>query len=333
MDELEKTFHYAHWREDLALVPGLGIRHLRYGPPYYRVHAGPDRYDWGFTDEVMAEMRRLGIVPIIDLCHFGVPGLGRRLPEPGLARPLRPLRRGLRRALPLGALLHAGERDLRLRQAVRPARPVERAPEGRPGASSRPSSTSCRANLLAVRELLRVRPDAIVIQSESAEYFHAAGSDPACVRRAGLENERRFLSFDFLYSVPPCAEITLYLLDNGLTREELAWFMGHGLGQRIVMGNDFYERNEQLVTPDGRIEPAGEVFGWNVIARQYYERYRHPVMHTETNWIASSVRRRKTPRAGCGRSSSTYTTCAGRACRCWGSPGSRSSTRWTGTAP
>ena len=115
----------------------------------------------------------------------------------------------------------------------------------------------CRANLLAVRELLRVRPDAIVIQSESAEYFHAAGSDPACVRWAGLEYERRFLSFDFLYSVPPCAEISLYLLDNGLTREELAWFMGHGLGQRIVMGNDFYERNEQLVTPGGASSRRG----------------------------------------------------------------------------
>src|SRR5687768_178829 len=63
VDELEKTFHYGHWREDLALVPALGIRHLRYGPPYYRVHAGPDRYDWEFTDQIFAELRRLAIVP------------------------------------------------------------------------------------------------------------------------------------------------------------------------------------------------------------------------------------------------------------------------------
>ena len=34
---------------------------------------GPDQYDWEFTDLVFAEMRRLGIVPIVDLCHFGVP--------------------------------------------------------------------------------------------------------------------------------------------------------------------------------------------------------------------------------------------------------------------
>ena len=70
VDELEKTFHYRHWQTDLALVRELGLRFLRYGPPYYRVHAAPDCYDWEFTDQVFAEMRRTGIDPIVDLCHF-----------------------------------------------------------------------------------------------------------------------------------------------------------------------------------------------------------------------------------------------------------------------
>ena len=69
---------------------------------------------------------------------------------------------------------------------------------------------------------------------------------------ASWENQVRFLSFDFLYAVPPAGDVLLYLLDNGLTREEFTWFMEHDLGDRIVMGNDFYERNEQLVAPAGR---------------------------------------------------------------------------------
>src|ERR1051326_2196560 len=73
MDEMELTFHYGRWQEDLGLVREMGISYLRYGPPYYRVHVGPDKFDWEFTDQVFAEMRRLGIVPIVDLCHFGVP--------------------------------------------------------------------------------------------------------------------------------------------------------------------------------------------------------------------------------------------------------------------
>jgi len=73
IDELELTFHYTHWKHDLHLVKRLGLDYLRYGPPWYRVHLGPDRYDWEFTDAVFAEIRRLGIVPIVYLCHFGVP--------------------------------------------------------------------------------------------------------------------------------------------------------------------------------------------------------------------------------------------------------------------
>jgi hypothetical protein len=141
----------------------------------------------------------------------------------------------------------------------------------------------CRANLLAVRAILRTRPGAVFIQSESAEYFHLGGTDPASRRAAQFENERRFLSFDLLYSRPPDADLTLYLLDNGLDRDELRWFMSHGLDGRIVMGNDFYVNNEQVVMPGGAIRPAGEVFGWMPITQHYYERYRRPVMHTETN--------------------------------------------------
>src|SRR5690242_10949687 len=73
MDALEKTFHYRHWQQDLALVREIGLHYLRYGPPYYRIHIGPNQYDWEFTDQVFNEMQRLDIVPIVDLCHFGVP--------------------------------------------------------------------------------------------------------------------------------------------------------------------------------------------------------------------------------------------------------------------
>ena len=49
------------------------------------------------------------------------------------------------------------------------------------------------------------------------------------------------------------------------------------------MGNDYYITNEHRVSPDGQMRPAGEVFGYSEITRQYYQRYKIPVMHTETN--------------------------------------------------
>src|SRR5205823_92805 len=50
----------------------------------------------------------------------------------------------------------------------------------------------CRANLLAIRAILRVRPDAVFVQSESSEYFHLGGSDQESRKKAAFENQRRF---------------------------------------------------------------------------------------------------------------------------------------------
>ena len=73
VDEMERAGHYKRWRDDFGLVKELGIDYLRYGPPYYKIHQGPDKYDWAFADETFGALLELGIVPVADLCHFGVP--------------------------------------------------------------------------------------------------------------------------------------------------------------------------------------------------------------------------------------------------------------------
>jgi len=73
VDQMEKCGHYERWREDFALVRELGLRHVRWGPGLHQTFLGPARYDWDWTDAVVAELRRLDVHPIFDLCHFGVP--------------------------------------------------------------------------------------------------------------------------------------------------------------------------------------------------------------------------------------------------------------------
>src|SRR5436305_184399 len=70
---MDKCGHYRRWADDLALTRELGVRHLRWGPALYRTFPGPGAYDWAWCDDVLHAMRRLGVVPILDLCHFGVP--------------------------------------------------------------------------------------------------------------------------------------------------------------------------------------------------------------------------------------------------------------------
>ena len=149
------------------------------------------------------------------------------------------------------------------------------------------------------------------MQSESAEYLHEATASPSA--EVTLANKLRLLSLDLLYAKSPDADVFIYLSDNGLTRKEYDWFMkGEPPGYQ-VMGNDYYGKNERIKLPDGRIIEAEDVLGWSQITREYYERYRKPTMHTETNifdpekaptWLwkqwVNILRVRKAGRTGAG---------------------------------
>jgi hypothetical protein len=137
-----------------------------------------------------------------------------------------------------------------------------------------------RANIEATEAIMKVRPDAKFIQSESSEYFHPCG--PEAIEAARHMNELRFLALDLAYSHDVSGRMYEYLFDHGMTREDYHFFLNHNVKPVCIMGNDYYATNEHIIYPDGRTH-ACELFGYYVITRQYYERYRIPVMHTETN--------------------------------------------------
>jgi hypothetical protein len=76
-----------------------------------------------------------------------------------------------------------------------------------------------------------------------------------------------------------------YLMDNGMTRDEYHFFLRSTLKHHCIMGSDYYVTNEHRVAADGGTTASGEIYGYSVIAKQYYERYCLPVMHTETNIV------------------------------------------------
>ncbi|HSR00262.1 MAG TPA: glycoside hydrolase family 1 protein, partial [Sphingomicrobium sp.] len=73
VDEMEKCGFYKNWRKDFDLVQEQGIRFLRFGPPIHTTWLGEGHYDWSFADETFGDLKRRDIIPIVDLCHFGVP--------------------------------------------------------------------------------------------------------------------------------------------------------------------------------------------------------------------------------------------------------------------
>jgi beta-glucosidase/6-phospho-beta-glucosidase/beta-galactosidase len=280
VDEMAKCGHYERWREDLALVADMGIGFLRWGPPLYRTFLGPGSYDWGWTDEVLAEMARLGIFPIVDLCHFGVPDW---------------LGNFQNRDFPRYFAEYAGE-FARRHPRVKYWTPVNEMLvttvfSARLGwwnemlatdeAYVRAVINVCRASAMAMRAITKEIPDAVFVQSESSEYTHP--SRPDLEDAAEFYNERRFLCLDLTYGHDVSSRMYRYLMEHGMTADEYAYFMREHQRYRCILGTDYYATNEQLLVEDGHRLGSGEVFGYYVIARQYYERYRLPVMHTETN--------------------------------------------------
>ena len=96
-------------------------------------------------------------------------------------------------------------------------------------------------------------------------------------------NAMRFLPLDLNYGRLVDSEMYEFLLDNGMTREEYHFFLGHQPKQHCILGNDYHSTNEHRVTANGRVHASGEVFGYDEITRQYHSRCLLPVVHTETN--------------------------------------------------
>ena len=279
-DLLAECGHYDRWREDLGLVRDLGLRVLRYGLPIHRLFLGPGRYDWTFADLAMAEMRRLGIVPILDLLHFGLPDWIGDFQNPDLPVLFAGYCGAVAERYPwVRYYTPVNEIYVTARQSAKNGVWNEQLKSDRGFVTAIKHLVA--ASILGTQAIASRRPDCVIVQSESAEYIHEARAQPTPA--ITLANAQRFISLDLLYAREPGADTLLYMLDNGLTRDEYAWFMAGEPPGYQVMGNDYYGRNEHVMLPDGRMCPAEDVMGWYQITKQYYERYRKPVMHTETN--------------------------------------------------
>jgi len=248
-DLLEECGHYDRWREDLRLprgdlrlTRGLGIRVLRYGLPIHRVYLGPGKYDWDFADLVMARMKRLGITPILDLLHFGVPDWIGDFQNPELPLHFASYCDAVAERYPwVRYYTPVNEIYVTARSSAKDGVWNEQLKSDKAFVTAMKHLVA--ASILGTQAIAARRPDCIVVQSESAEYTHEAKASPS--REIALVNKQRLISLDLLYAHHPDGEICQYLMDGGLTREEYDWFMA-GAALRPS------PRRRNLPVPDGR---------------------------------------------------------------------------------
>lgn len=283
VDEMEKCGHYKYWKDDFRLVKELGIEFLRYGPPYYKTHTAPGKYDWSFTDETFVELKSLGITPIADLCHFGVPDWIGDFQNPHFPRYFEEYASAFATRFPdLKFYTPINEMYIAATFSAQHGWWNERLTSDRAFVTA--LKNICKANVLAMHAILKVQPEAVFIQSESTEYFHAEMPQGICMDKAQFLNQKRFLTLDLNYNFQVASSMYNFLMDNGMTRTEYEWFMSHRTKKHCIMGNDYYVTNEHMIHHNGSIEACGDIFGYYAITMQYYRRYHLPVMHTETNF-------------------------------------------------
>jgi beta-glucosidase/6-phospho-beta-glucosidase/beta-galactosidase len=280
VDEMEKCGHYKNWQLDFELVTEMGISFLRYGPPYYKTHLAPGKYDWIFTDDTFHKLKELHITPIVDLCHFGLPDWLGDFQNPEFPQYFAEYAKQFALRFPyLQYYTPINEIFITATFSGQYGWWNECLHDDRSFVTA--LKHLCKANILAMHEILKIQPNAVFIQSESSEYFHPVR--PEVQKVANFLNQKRFLSLDLTYGYPIKVMMYEYLLQNGMTSEEYHWFEQNQVSARCIMGNDYYATNEHLVLPNGTTTSAGEIFGYYVITHQYYSRYRLPIMHTETN--------------------------------------------------
>jgi len=193
-DQTPRSGH-EHRIEDLKLFADLGVRSLRYPALWERISPDdPEQRDFRWTDERLPELRRLGINPILTLCHHGSGPHYTSLVEDSFAP---------------GLAAHAA--------AVAARYPWVRdwTPVNEPLTTARFSAlyglwyphtrdeglfwtallNEIDATRLSMREVRKVNPEARLIQTDDLGYCHATAplqSD------ADFQNERRWAGWDLL---------------------------------------------------------------------------------------------------------------------------------------
>jgi Beta-glucosidase/6-phospho-beta-glucosidase/beta-galactosidase len=282
IDQMAKSGHYSRFSEDFGLVRELGIDALRYGPPYYRTHVGPDRFDWSSADDPMNALREMNIEVIADLCHFGVPDWLGGFQDPAFPVLFAGYARAFARRYPW-VRYFTPVNEIFICASFSALRGFWNECLASDEAFASATRNLCMAHELAVEAILAERPDAVIVQGESVEHFQAAGARAHHI--AERENAFKWLALDLTTGRELAPGMAGFLNRNGVSSNDLSFFRERrAVGQRWL-GLDYYPTCEHRVSGTGFTTVNRRPMGFQALASQYYSRYGLPLFHCETNRV------------------------------------------------
>lgn len=284
VDVAELTRHTDRCLDDLKLVKATGLKWFRYPLRWHAIERKPGKYDWGFTDEAMSHLKRLGIEPVIDPCHHvSIP----QYLDGGFLNPdfsdhyLRFVAKALER--------YDWIRDITTFNEPYPTTLFA----GYTGywypyrKSSRAFVAILRNVCRAICEISRccMSRGLRSVHFETCEYHHAG--QPSTREWAAHQNNMRFLVTDLLLGrIHSGHPLYKFLRHNGMRVHDLHWFNAHP-SKIDILALDYYIHSEmewrKSRTGMEAIRPCPAPRGFGDVALDYVERYGKPVMLGETN--------------------------------------------------
>lgn len=293
LDEYELTEHYDRWHDDLELAVRAGAEFVRWGIPWHRVNPASGEWDWSWTDAVMARFASLGLRPIVDLLHYGTPlWIEREFAHPDFP------------ALFADYAVRAAERYADIATDYTPVNePMIHARFcGDIGYWPPKLTGESGYNTLAValaEGFVRAQRGIQDVLGERATFVHVDAS----TRFAGdvegghrdlveLQRLQSFLVEDLVTgTVDEGHPMLPRLRATGVADQRLAWLLGHAV-RPDVLGVNYYPRHSTQLMEEGTVHAGGFIDPWPTqddgvaglgeLLRTYADRYRAPVMLTET---------------------------------------------------
>jgi len=299
-NQLDCQGHYER-KEDLSLLSNLGIQKIRY-PVLWEKHQQQQDSppDWGVMEENLQYLRQNGITVIAGLVHHGSGPAYVNLMDDSFADGLTLYASAVAKMFPwieyytpvnepLTTARFCGLYGLWF-------------PHGHDDVSFlRILLNECKATILAMQAIRKINPLAKLVHTEDLGKIH---STPMLQYQADFENERRWLGLDLL-----CGQVNsshfmwAYLLDNGITAEELKFFTENATPPD-VLGFNHYITSERYLDErlqqyprhthggNGKMKYADveavrsgnvEVSGPKKLLKEAWDRYKMPLALTEVH--------------------------------------------------
>ena len=287
LDEYALTNHYLYWREDLDRAAARGVNSMRYGIPWYKVEPQPDQFDWDWADQVLEYAAAKNIAIIVDLMHYGTPlwldnqFLNHSYPErvaSFAAEFAGRYRHLLSHYTPFNESLIT--MDFCGRRGVWP--PYLRGEDG----AVKILKTIARGIVLTVKAIRQADPKAVIVGVDAAGEYITDNSGLA--REAEMRTARTFITTDLVTGrVTKDHLLADWLLENGMSENDLAWHVEHAV-EIDVIGVNYYPEMSVFALKEFKGGVTSErvwagAAGMERSVRTFAQRYGKPVTITETS--------------------------------------------------